>query len=151
MVAGFILGQIAPHCSEASSFLRHKVAKDGSWQVQEIPAQASNEYCKRVGYQESTPIIRNWLDDKNPNVRRAVTEDLRSWNQKDCLQGLPDVAIALLAKPKADESNYVRRSVGNALHDISRKEKDLIPKELANWDTSNPDTRFTNALAAKFW
>lgn len=35
---------------------------------------------------------------------------------------------------KDDESEYVRRSAGNAIRDISRKEKDLIRRELATWD-----------------
>jgi 3-methyladenine DNA glycosylase AlkC len=66
------------------------------------------------------------------------------------LQQHPDMAVKLLAELKDDDSEYVRRSVGNALRDISRKEKDLVKKELDAWDTSDKSVAFTYALASKF-
>ena len=150
MVAVFVMGYIASSSKQAMSNLRKNVSKDASWQVQEILAQAFNEYCKSVGYEKALPVIRDWLGDGNPNVRRAVTEGLRIWNQKDYFRDHPEEAVKLLASLKGDESEYVRKSVGNALRDISRKEKELIRKELARWDVSDPGVKFTSDLARKF-
>jgi 3-methyladenine DNA glycosylase AlkC len=60
------------------------------------------------------------------------------------------VAIKLLVQLKADESEYVRKSVGNALRDISRKHKDLIRVEVEKWDLSNKHIQQTYKLASKF-
>ena len=49
-----------------------------------------------------------------------------------------------------DESEYVRKSVGNALRDISRKHKDLIRAEVEKWDTSDKHIKQTYKLASKF-
>lgn len=149
-VGVFVLGYIASKSGTSVDILRNRVSKDKSWQVQEILAKAFDEYCKGLGYENALPIIIDWLKDKTPNVRRAVTEGLRIWNQRDYFREHPKVAVELLSSLKDDESEYVRRSVGNALRDISRKEKDLIRSELATWDTSNAKIEFTHALASKF-
>jgi 3-methyladenine DNA glycosylase AlkD len=150
MVAVFVMGYIASRSEKAVGFLRNKVSRDKAWQVQEILAQSFNEYCRSVGYEKALPTIQGWLQDPNANSRRAVTEGLRIWNQKDYFRDHPDVAIRFLAMLKDDESEYVRKSVGNALRDISRKEKNLIRKELETWDLANPKIRFTYELARKF-
>ncbi len=150
MVAVFVLGYIASKSHDAVKILRKTVSQDNSWQVQEILAKAFDEYCKQIGYEKSLPTIKEWLQDKNPNVRRAVSEGLRIWNRRDYFRGYPEVAIQLLSKLKEDESEYVRRSIGNALRDISRREKNLVRAELAKWDLANPKIAFTYALAAKF-
>jgi len=150
MVAVFVLGYTAVRSPEAFKLLRTRVSRDESWQVQEILAQAFNEYCRNLGYENAIPDIKDWLADGNPNVRRAVTEGLRIWNQRDYFRDHPGVAVGLLAGLKDDKSEYVRRSVGNALRDISRKEKRLIGNELSTWDTSDSKVRMTYELASKF-
>jgi 3-methyladenine DNA glycosylase AlkC len=150
MVAVFVFGLVSPRFIEALEFLRKQVSTDSSWQVQEILAQAFNDYCKGTGYGKSLPVIRSWLRDKNPNVRRAVSEGLRIWNQRDYFREHPEAALKLLSKLKDDQSEYVRRSAGNAIRDISRKEKDLVRSELASWDRSDPKVGFTYLLASKF-
>lgn len=87
-------------------------------------------------------MIKDWLADANPNVRRAVT---------DYFRGHPEAAIKLLSQPRADESEYVRKSVGNALRDISRKHTELIRTELENWETSDKQVLPTYTLASKFF
>jgi len=150
MVAAFVLGDIAARSSEALQVLRERVSADDSWQVQEILAQAFNRYCQDTGYEKSLPTIKDWLADGNPNARRAVTEGLRIWNRRAYFEQHPDQAVRLLAGLKDDESEYVRRSVGNALRDISRREKELVRKELAAWDVSDKSVAFTYARASKF-
>ena len=31
------------------------------------------KFCKQTGYEKSLPVIDEWLQNSNPNVRRAVT------------------------------------------------------------------------------
>ena len=95
--------------------LRQRVSLDKDWRVQETLAKAFDGYCKDSGYEKSLPVIEDWLSDENPNVRRAVTEGLRIWTGRDYFREHPEVAIKLLSRLKADESEYVRKSVGNAL------------------------------------
>ena len=55
------------------------------------------------------------------NVRRAVTEGLRIWTSRPYFKDNPDEAIKRIATLKEDSSEYVRKSVGNSLRDISKK------------------------------
>ena len=150
MLAVFLFGRLAAKSKESFTLLRQRVSLDKDWRVQEILAKAFDQYCKDNGYEKSLPVIQDWLADANPNVRRAVTEGLRIWTSRDYFREHPDVATKLLSNLKADESEYVRKSVGNALRDISRKNKDLIRKELQGWDISDKHIQQTYKLAAKF-
>ena len=118
--------------------------------MQEILAKAFDQYCSDIGYKKALTVIEDWLADANPNVRRAVTEGLRIWTGRDYFCDHPDVAIKLLVHLKADESEYVRKSVGNALRDISRKHKDLIRAEVEKWDLSDKHIKQTYKLASRF-
>ena len=150
MLGTFLFGKLAAESKESFAFLREHVSRDKDWRVQEILAQAFDQYCKDSGYEKSLPVIKDWLADANPNVRRAVTEGLRIWTTRDYFREHPEVAIQLLSQLKADESRYVRKSVGNALRDISRKHKDLIRVELETWDISEKHIQQTYKLASKF-
>lgn len=97
----------------------------------------------------SLPLIKEWLNDNNPNVIRAVTEGLRIWISRPYFKENPSVAIALISKHKAHESEYLRKSIGNALRDISKKHAELIRQEVEKWDLFNPRVLFTYKLAAK--
>jgi len=83
-------------------------------------------------------------------VRRAVTEGLRIWTGRPYFREHPEVAIRLLSRLKDDDSEYVRKSVGNALHDISRKHRELVRAELRRWDVSQKNVEQTYKLASKF-
>lgn len=62
----------------------------------------------------------------------------------------PELAIALLSSHKDDESEYVRKSAGNCLRDISKKFPELIQKELQKWDLSSKSVVQVYKLASKF-
>ena len=149
MLSTAVLGNLAATSGEALSFLKERVSVDGNWRVQEMLAKAFDEVCKRRGYEESLPLIKELLNDENPNVIRAVTEGLRIWTSRPFFCENPDIAVALIAKHRAHESEYLRKSVGNALRDISKKHAELIRQELEQWDLSNPRIMFTYKLAAK--
>ena len=75
----------------------------------------------------------------NPNTRRAVTEGLRIWTSRPYFKENPKEAIRRIANLKEDKSEYVRKSVGNALRDISKKFPELIEAELNNWNLESKE------------
>ena len=149
MLATMILGRLATTNSEALCLLKEQVSTDENWRVQEMLAKAFDEVCKYRGYEASLPLIEEWLNGNNPNIIRAVTEGLRIWTSRPFFKENPSVAIALISKHKAHESEYLRKSVGNALRDISKKHPELVRQEVLQWDLSNPRIMFTYKLAAK--
>lgn len=149
-LATFILGRLAARSKESVTILKKRVSRDKDWRVQEILAKAFDRFCADTGYGDALPVIREWLADSNPNVRRAVTEGLRIWTGRPYFRDHPDVAIQLLSRLRNDESEYVRKSAGNALRDISKKHKDLVRNELCTWDVENKRIKQTHKLASKF-
>jgi len=149
-LATFILGRLAANSNESLEFLKHRVSQDNDWRVQEMLAKAFDRYCANVGYKQSLSVIKKWLADSSPNVRRAVTEGLRIWTGRPYFQDYPEVAVKLLSQLRNDESEYVRKSVGNALRDISKKHKELIRIELQRWTIENKGIEQTYKLASKF-
>jgi len=75
---------------------------------------------------------------------------LRIWTGHPYFKDHPDVAIEMLSRLRGDTSDYVRKSVGNALRDISKKHKDLVSIELLGWDTTDKAVAQTHKLASKF-
>ncbi len=146
----FILGRLAANSTESLEFLKQRVSRDNDWRVQEILAKAFDRYCADVGYAQALSVIKEWLADSSPNVRRAVTEGLRIWTGRPYFQDHPEVAIQLLSQLRNDESEYVRKSVGNALRDISKKHKELVKNELQRWDIADKRILQTYRLASKF-
>ena len=51
---------------------------------------------------------------------------------------------------KEDSSEYVRKSVGNALRDISKKFPDFIRKEVEAWSLDSKEIKQVYHLASKF-
>jgi 3-methyladenine DNA glycosylase AlkC len=149
-LATFIFGRLASNSRGAIEFLKRNVSKDNDWRVQEILAKAFDQYCSDVGYEKALPTIKEWLADSSPNVRRAVTEGLRIWTGRPFFKDHPEIAIQMLSQFRDDNSEYVRKSVGNALRDISKKNKDLVKNELSQWDTSNKHIKQSYKLAIKF-
>ncbi|MDU5536068.1 MAG: HEAT repeat domain-containing protein, partial [Anaerococcus sp.] len=129
---------------------RDEVSKDDNWRVQEVLAKAFDEFCKKIGYEKALPIIDEWLENDNPNTRRAVTEGLRIWTSRPYFKENPNEAIERLVNLKEDSSEYVRKSVGNALRDISKKFPELIKNELVSWDLQSKEINQVYKLASKF-
>lgn len=130
----FLLGYAAHEIPESLDFLRNTVSKHQNWKVQEILAMAFDNHCKSIGYENAVPLITDWLSDANPNVRRAASEGLRVWTSRPYFKDHPSVAIRLLSDRKTDSSEYVRKSIGNALKDISKKHPELVFDEIHKWD-----------------
>lgn len=146
----FLLGYAAHEIPESLDFLRNTVSKHQNWKVQEILAMAFDNHCKSIGYENAVPLITDWLSDANPNVRRAASEGLRVWTSRPYFKDHPSVAIRLLSDRKTDRSEYVRKSIGNALKDISKKHPELVFDEIHKWDVSSKEIKQVYNLAAKF-
>ncbi|KGL47650.1 DNA alkylation repair enzyme [Porphyromonas gulae] len=149
MLATAILGHLAGTNGEALLFLKDQVSLDKNWRVQEMLAKAFDTFCKEQGYEKSLPVIREWLDSDNANVVRAVTEGLRIWTSRSFFKENPHIAIEWLSRHRGHESEYVRKSVGNALKDIGKKHKESVAEELKKWDLSDPLVLFTYKHASK--
>jgi HEAT repeat protein len=149
-LATFIFGKLAAKSKQALNILKRRISQDKDWRVQEILAKAFDRYCADLGYEKALPVIKEWLTDSSPNVRRAVTEGLRIWTGREYFDTHPKVAIDLLSRLRNDESEYVRKSVGNALRDISKKHRELVKNELSKWDIENKQIAQTYKLAGKF-
>lgn len=146
----FLLGYIANENETALQFLKEVVSQNEDWRVQEILAMAFDSFCKTNGYEQSISVIEEWLSFKYANTRRAVTEGLRIWTSRPFFKEYPEKAIDLLAPLRNDESEYVRKSVGNALKDISKKHSELVVEELKTWDLSDKSINQVYKLATKY-
>ena len=130
-------------------FMRDEVSHDDNWRVQEVLAKAFDEFCKKTGYKQALPIIDEWLKSSNPNTRRAVTEGLRIWTSRPYFKENPNEAIKRISGLKEDTSEYVRKSVGNALRNISKKFPELIRIELDSWHLETKEIKQVYKLANK--
>ena len=149
MYAVFLFGHLSDS-EEILAFMRDEVSKDENWRVQEVLAKAFDEFCKKVGYEQALLTIDEWLKNGNANAKRAVTEGLRIWTNRPYFKDNPNEAIRRLASLKGDESEYLRKSVGNALKDISKKFPNLVKTELDSWDLGSKEILQTYKFASKF-
>jgi len=149
ILATYLLGYLAGEMPETLKLLRQRVSRDPDQRVQEALAQTFDIICERAGYQESLALIKDWLGDDNPSVRRAVTEGLRVWTARPYFKTNPEAAINLLRGLRADESEYVRRSIGAALRDIAKKHSTLVNREVRTWDLSDKKIQQTKLLISK--
>lgn len=149
-VGVFLLGYAAHHNASAIAFMKNTVSRHDSWKVQEILAMAFDNHCRIIGYEAALPLIDEWLNSDCANVRRAASEGLRVWTSRPYFKDHPQIAIRLLSAHREDQSEYVRKSIGNALRDISRKHPQMILEELESWDVSSAGTRQVYKLAGRF-
>ena len=145
----FLFGYIANKSENALHFLKEAVSQNEDWRVQEILAMAFDSFCKANGYEQSIPVIEEWLSFEYANTRRAVTEGLRIWTSRPFFKEHPEKAIALISSLRNDESEYVRKSVGNSLRDISKKFPELIKEEVSSWNISTKQVMQVYKLASK--
>lgn len=82
-------------------------------------------------------LLMKWTTDRNPHVRRLVSEGTRSrlpWGLRlKIVQQNPDLTIPLLEKLKDDPELYVRRSVANHLGDMLKDAPDVAFQICREW------------------
>lgn len=89
-------------------------------------------------YPERTlAVLRDWARDRNPHVRRLVSEGTRlrlPWAARvPWLDAHPERVLELLELLKDDPSTLVRRSVANNLNDLGKVRPDLLAATAAAW------------------
>jgi len=148
MYGVFLFGYLSEQ-NDVLAFMRDEVSKDDNWRVQEVLAKAFDEFCKKIGYEKALPVIDEWLKNNNSNTRRAVTEGLRIWTSRPYFKDNPNEAIRRIAALKEDSSEYVRKSAGNALRDISKRFPELIKTELSSWKLESREIKQVYKLASR--
>lgn len=146
MLGTYLLGLLAPGDVRALISLREVVVRDENWRVQEMLAKAFDYYCAQIGYEHAMGDLESWLSDPDPKLNRAVIEGLRVWTGRPYFKMHPEVAVSMISVHRASESEYLRKSVGNALRDIWKRHPDLVEKEVSGWDLSDPKVLFTSKL-----
>lgn len=90
-----------------------------------VLAKSFDEFCKNTDSLKLLPIVDEWLENTNPNTRRAVTESLRIWTNRSISKN----------SQKRQLKDYL--SVGNVLRDISKKYPEHVENELSIWNLDN--------------
>lgn len=86
---------------------------------------------------KSLRLMKKWITDPNPHVRRLVSEGSRPrlpWAMRlRELDANPGFALPLLEKLKDDPELYVRRSVANHLGDIGKANLSVLLETCKRW------------------
>jgi 3-methyladenine DNA glycosylase AlkC len=115
----------------------------------DVSMQAQYELTKRfsaessirpyiAAYPEQTfDALRAWARDRNPHVRRLVSEGTRlrlPWAMRVAwLDEHPERVLELLELLKDDSASVVRRSVANNLNDLGKVHPALLARTCAAW------------------
>jgi len=125
------IGKVAPDSIVATA---HKLAADSRWEVRECIANAFDDQIGLTQPEFVYDLMRQWVADPSPNVRRVPTNALMRYGLKQ-----PRQVIALMDQLRHDESEYVRKNVRFCLGQIA-KEKHPI---LGVGNPDNPETMLT--------
>ncbi|GAK50522.1 hypothetical protein U14_01753 [Candidatus Moduliflexus flocculans] len=90
------------------------------------------------------PFLLQWAEDDDQNVRRFASEGCRPrlpWSMAlPKFKRDPRPILPVLEKLKADESEFVRKSVANNLNDISKDHPDLLLDLCERWQGQDART-----------
>ena len=104
-----------------------KLASSDDWRKREDAATALVEISKKREDEVVSEMII-WSGEKDPNIRRASSEGLRSVARRNPAKILP-----VIEKLKTDESLYVRKSVAALLRAISKKNPEFVVDLYRKW------------------
>lgn len=94
---------------------------NSNWIIREI----SGEPLRSISFLPNDrlySLLRNWVQSDDPNIRRWVSESFRPLNPLKWLRDATknDLWFSILSLIRADPSEYVRKSVGNNLKDLTK-------------------------------
>lgn len=116
--------------------LKYSGALPGTW-TQETAQWVLKNVVHEHSLEVVLPLIRAWVEDTDPAVRRMVAEALRPrgvWCKHiSSLKRDPNPIKYLLEQLLDDDSEYVRKAVANSLNDISKDNPDLLCKWIEKW------------------
>lgn len=86
---------------------------------------------------ETLAVMRSWVEDESPHVRRLVSEGTRPrlpWAPRvRWIEQQPERVLPLLEALKDDPASVVRRSVANHLNDLSKADPDRVAAIARRW------------------
>lgn len=132
-----LLGEFATTNSDNAQkalLIAKKWANNDDWRVREMTGQVIRKAVK--DYKKLTlAIVEEWINSENENIRRVVIESLRPLRDIKWLRDPDknDIILKLLGKLRADSSQYVRKSVGNNLKDLSKYMPGKILSVVKSW------------------
>ncbi|WP_212004763.1 DNA alkylation repair protein [Chitinophaga sp. HK235] len=104
---------------------------------------AIREFLKE-DFTRTLKVMHQWAKDDDHHVRRLASEGSRPrlpWSFKlDAIIKDPSLTRGILEALKADESQYVRKSVANHLNDISKDNSSYMLQLVKGWDADHPHT-----------
>jgi len=104
---------------------------------------AIREFLKK-DFEKTLSVMKTWLDDPDPQVRRLVSEGSRPrlpWSFKlDAVILNPGLTRPVLDALRADTELYVKKSVANHLNDISKEHPEYMVDLVKQWDLKNKHT-----------
>lgn len=113
------------------------LAASESWQEREVAATALAELAKRHP-DVVLAAAAKWARARDPNVRRAASEGLRGFVQRD-----PERVRPILDLLREDPDLYVKKSVANVLRNATRTQSDFVVRLCTEWARStNPHTQW---------
>ena len=109
--------------------------------LRRLTGRLSAEFALRIfllaDVDRTLRVVQGWCADEDEHVRRLASEGTRShlpWaRQMPELHARPGLTVPVLDALYTDESEYVRRSVGNHLNDLSRRHPDLAVEVGSRW------------------
>jgi 3-methyladenine DNA glycosylase AlkC len=141
---GFV-GMIFPDFVAAYGLKDYKISMQA---LAELTVYSSSEFAIRPFLREypkeTVEQMENWSLHENEHIRRLASEGLRPvlpWSFK-LTEDLdyPKVSERILSQLNNDESLYVRKSVGNHLNDLTKKDSDFVISLIHSWDNSQKYT-----------
>lgn len=147
-----------PHCSFIANYGVDPIFNNGkdpfdvSMQAQyELTTRFTCEYSIRpfiiADETRTMKVLKKWMTDTNPHVRRLVSEGTRPrlpWAMKiDSFVKDPSPSLTILEQLKNDPDLYVRRSVANHVGDIAKDHLDLALNLCEKWLTdASPELKW---------
>jgi 3-methyladenine DNA glycosylase AlkC len=121
--------------------LAKRFAADPSMNVREMAWLSFRPYIEPA-LEECLRSLQAWVDDENPYIRRCAIEAIRPrgvWCAHiKTLKERPQLGLSLLETARADESKYVRLSVGNWLNDASKSQPQWVVRVCRRWLKESP-------------
>lgn len=113
-----------------------------------LTGRLSAEFALRIflaaDVHRTLAVVRGWCRDEDEHVRRLSSEGTRSFlpwaRQVPALHEQPDLTRPIVDALYRDGSEYVRRSVGNHVNDLSRRHPALAVQIGAGWLAAADDT-----------
>jgi 3-methyladenine DNA glycosylase AlkC len=132
----------------AVAHLRRQCALPGT-SIQEGAQMVLKLVFLEHGLKPTLALVRDWVIDPAPEVRRCLVEALRPrgvWTAHlPDLRRDPEPLAPILEKVLDDPSLYVRKAVANCLNDVGKDNPDTLLRWSARWAGGGPERRWSLA------